>query len=115
MNVFFINLWWLIKWIPRVLGFEIFTFGNIFRVYETIEFPKITNFNKILRPDTFMPISPCVYSVYSFQDVIENPQSLCLTYFVIPHVIFKIGLIRLGNEGEQSIVRNGDYDFIEVF
>lgn len=34
---------------------------------------------------------------------------------MIPHIFLKIGLIGLGHEGEQPIVRDWGYDFVKVF
>ncbi len=45
----------------------------VFKVDKAVEFPDIIDFDKMFRPNGFVPIAGCVYGIYSFKNVIENP------------------------------------------
>lgn len=94
--------------IPHVFRFKIFAFWNIFRIYKTVKFPDITNLNKMLRSDTFVPITTHINWIDGLKDIVKDSHSLIFSDCVFMHVFFEILCIRLSQESEHAFVRYGD-------
>ncbi len=73
---------------------------DVLWVDKTVQFPDISDFNKMFWPYTFVPVATGVDGIGSFEDIIKDFECLALTDMSHTHVTFKVRFIRLADEGE---------------